>query len=247
MFKDYFSAQADRYAAYRPTYPAALFSFIATHAPARQLAWDCATGSGQAALGLAQCFDRVVATDASAAQIDNAQRHPGIEYRVEDAHAVSLADAEMDAIVVAQALHWFDLPRFFAETDRVLKPGGILAVASYCRLEISPTIDAIIQDFYDNVIGPFWPPERALVEEEYRSVSLPFPELATPDFDMRTQWSLQQLLGYFGSWSAVQRYKEHHGRNPLEAITIELSKEWGPISDVKTVNWPLSVRICRRN
>ena len=116
IFSDHFAAVAAAYADFRPRYPAALLAWLAEHAPARTLAWDCATGSGQAALDLAPHFARVIATDASAAQIATAPAHPGVEYRLAPAEASGLADASIDLITVAQALHWFDLERFYAGT-----------------------------------------------------------------------------------------------------------------------------------
>src|SRR5262245_38403499 len=124
-FKDHFSTVASNYALYRPRYPAELFAYLATLVPTCEFAWDCATGSGQAAVALAAHFKRVIATDASATQIANGETHPRVEYRVAPAEQSGLAAASVDLLTVAQALHWFDLPRFFVEANRVLRPRGV--------------------------------------------------------------------------------------------------------------------------
>ena len=166
-FKDHFSANAEKYGKYRPDYPAELFEFLSSLTPGHDLAWDCATGSGQAARGLVKYFHNIIATDASEQQIENAIRHEKILYQVALAHKTSLQTKTIDLITVAQALHWFDLERFYKEADRVLKQNGIIAVWTYNLLTISPGIDKIIKSFYYSVVGEFWPPERKFVESGY--------------------------------------------------------------------------------
>ena len=169
-----FGAVAAHYAAFRPTYPAALFAWLAAESPGRTLAWDCATGSGQAALALAEHFEQVVATDVSAEQLAHAGRHPRVRYARAPAEASPLDDASADLVTVAQALQWFDLDAFFAEVDRVLRPGGLLAAWTYLLFETSPEVDAIILRYYRETLGPYWAWERRLVEEGYASVAFPF-------------------------------------------------------------------------
>src|SRR5437867_9645499 len=163
-FKDHFSRQAADYAKFRPGYPQELFQYVGSVAPSRQLAWDCGTGNGQAAVGLASVFDRVIATDASEKQITNAEPHQRVDYRVAPAENSGIKSETIDLIMVAQALHWFDLDRFYAEARRVLKPNGVLAASAYNLLHIEPAIDEVINRYYYDVVGPFWPPERKLVE-----------------------------------------------------------------------------------
>ncbi|MCP4377042.1 MAG: class I SAM-dependent methyltransferase, partial [bacterium] len=207
MFKDHFSDQSGDYLRYRPSYPGALFAFLAEIPPMQHRAWDCATGSGQAAHGLSTHFERVIATDASAAQIDSAVPAANVHYRVAPAEASGLPDRSVDLVTVAQALHWLDLERFYGEVRRVLKPGGLLAVWSYNLLRTDPAIDAEVDAFYSHTVGPYWPPERRLVESGYRDLPFPFPELDTPPFAMTARWRLEQLLGYLGTWSATKRYR----------------------------------------
>lgn len=141
-FKDHFSTRSDDYARYRPRSPAGLFDWLAVRCEARSLAWDVATGSGQAATELASRFERVIATEASAAQLANAEPWPNVEYRCEPAERSTLDTGSAEVITVAQALHWFDHGAFFAEAERVLKPGGLLAVWCYEIFETAPAVDA---------------------------------------------------------------------------------------------------------
>lgn len=244
-FKDHFSGNSGDYAAYRPSYPAALFDFLAGQVAGHDLAWDCATGSGQAALGLAPYFQDVVATDASADQIAQARPHAGVSYRVAPAQASGLASASVDLVSVAQAVHWFDLDAFHAEARRVLKPGGVLALWCYERLTIAPALDAVIGAFYADTLGPFWPDERRHVETGYRDLAFPYTELPAPALAMQAAWTLDQLLGYLATWSAVKAYRARLGRDPLPALRESLAPLWVSHDAAKNIKWPLSVRLGR--
>jgi len=245
-FRDHFSADAAGYAAFRPTYPDELFAWLASVAPARRLAWDCATGTGQAAAGLAAHFARVVATDASEAQIRAARAQPRVEYRVATAEASALGAASADLISVAQALHWFDIDRFFAEARRVLVKQGVLAIWTYGPLVVEGApVDALLQDYYHRVVGPWWPPERALVDSGYAGIELPFKTLAAPAFGMSMPWTLNELLGYARTWSATPRHNEATGRDPVATLGLRLAEHWGPAERRRRVSWPLTVRAGR--
>ena len=241
-FKDHFSRQAADYAKFRPGYPQELFAYLGRIAPSRQLAWDCGTGSGQAAVGLATVFDRVLATDASEKQISKAQPHERVEYRVEPAENSGIDSETLDLIMVAQVLHWFDLDGFYAEARRVLKPNGVLAASAYNLLQIEPAIDEVVNRYYYEVVGPFWPPERELVEH-FADLPFPFHKIDPPKFEMTAQWNLDHLIGYLGTWSATQRFIAARGGNPLEQITDELRTVWGDHQRIRKVIWPLILRI----
>ena len=242
-FPDHFSEIAETYAASRPRYPAELFVWLASLVQRRNLAWECAAGSGQATLDLAAIFERVIATDASAAQLAQAPAHPRIEYRVARAEQSGLEAGSADLIVVAQALHWFDLDRFYAEVHRVLAPAGILAVWTYGlqQLDDEP-LDRILEHFYSDIVGPFWPPERRIVETGYRTIPFPFHEVMAPDFVMVATWTLPELLGYMRPWSSTTRYRAAKGRDPVEDVAKELSPHWGGAGRVRRVVWPLRLR-----
>lgn len=239
-FKDHFSKQAADYAKFRPRYPKELFRWLASIAPARELAWDCATGSGQAAVELAEGFERVIATDASETQVANAERHQRVEYRVATAEASGLELESVDLITVAQALHWFDLEKFYAEARRVLKSRGVLAAWAYKLATVTPAIDAVVNHYYADVVGPYWPAERVLVEK-FEELSFPLPAIEMPAFEMVADWNVEQLLGYLGTWSATQRFMAAEKRNPLEGVKAELRRAWG--EQQRIVVWPLTVKV----
>jgi len=245
-FTDHFSAVAEAYAAARPTYPPALFDHLAGLAPARGHAWDCAAGNGQAALALAARFARVTATDASAAQIAQAPRHPGATYRVALAAESGLPDSSVDLITVAQALHWIDLPSFYEEAGRVLVRNGLIAVWCYGLQRVDDdALDQRLEHFYRCVVGPYWAPERALVETGYRSLPFPFEELRPPPFEMAHRWLLAELLAYLRTWSATAAFVTARGFDPVTSLGEELAPLWGPGHRRRRVRWPLSLRIGR--
>jgi SAM-dependent methyltransferase len=244
-FKDHFSKQAAGYAKFRPRYPQKLFDYLGSIAPSRQLAWDCGTGNGQAAVGLASVFDRVIATDASEKQIANAQSHKKVEYRVAPAENCGLASETVDLIMVAQALHWFDLDRFYGEVRRVLKSAGVLAASAYNLLHIEKTIDEVVNRYYYEVVGPFWPPERKLVEQ-FADLPFPFQKIDPPKFEMTASWDLDHLLGYLRTWSSTQRFIAAKGDDPLEQISDDLRRAWGNPGQTRRITWPLIVRIGRK-
>jgi ubiquinone/menaquinone biosynthesis C-methylase UbiE len=245
-FKDYFSAQARAYAQFRPRYPRALFAYLADAAPARGRAWDCATGNGQTAVALAEFFAEVIATDGSQHQLDQATPHERVIYRRAVAEDCGLADESCDLVTVSQALHWLDLDKFYGEARRVLRPQGALAVWCYELLTVTPEIDARLNSFYRDVTGPYWAPERVLVETGYRTLSFPFDELTPPPFEMTARWTLPQFIGYVSTWSATQNYVKTNRRDPLPAFGAELLTVWGAADEAREIRWPLSLRVGRR-
>ncbi len=241
-FKDHFSAQSAGYARHRPHYPHELFEYLAGLA-GRRLAWDCATGNGQAAVALAEHFDRVIATDASEAQIDAAIAHAGVSYRVASAEDSGLQDVSVDLVTVGQALHWFDSGRFFVEASRVLVPGGCVAAWCYELCNVTPDCDTVVDRLYTDIVGPFWPPERHLIEECYAGIGFPGTAIAAPAFEMSAQWRVDDMLGYLRTWSACQRYQRQNGGDPVGLIKDDLCTAWGAAP--RTVRWPLTVRVAR--
>lgn len=244
-FKDHFSARAAAYTRFRPTYPPELFSWLAGLSEGHDLAWDCGCGNGQAALGLTPFYQTVMATDPSDQQIANALPHERIIYRVAPAEASGLAAASIDLTVVAQALHWFDFDRFYAEVRRVTHPGGVLAAISYGEVRVDGAADRVVSRFYHDLIGPYWPPERRYVDEHYTTVPFPFEEITPLSFAMEAEWSLDHLVGYLGTWSAVREYERRQGVNPLSLINAELMAAWGDPAELCTISWPLSLRVGR--
>ncbi len=243
QFKDHFSGHASAYARARPSYPPALYDFLRDCSADNKLAWDCATGNGQAAQMLAEKFANVIATDASATQVDAATAQDNIAFRVAPAEKSGLLADSVDLITVAQALHWFDVERFFAEAKRVLKPGGVLAVWCYGTCMIDEQCDRIIHGLYDQ-LSPWWPPERLIVERGYSDITLPFAEFECPRFSMSVEWLATDMLDYVATWSASQRCLRDTGTDPVAAITPELLTAWGETR--RAVHWPLYLKAARK-
>ena len=242
--EDHFSAVAGEYAEYRPSYPAAMVAFLAELAPSRGLAWDCATGSGQAAVLLAREFTRVVATDLSPQQLAHAAQAPNIEYRQGRESESGLADASCDLVTAAQAAHWFDLPRFHAEVNRVLKPGGIVAIWGYGVIRIDPAIDPIVEWFEHDRVGRYWPPGREHAHAQYRTLAFPYPRLDAPPFVMEHRWTRARFVGYLGTWSAVERGTRAEGRDPIPEIAAKLAPLW-PDHEARVIRWPIHLLVGR--
>ena len=247
-FHDHFSSVANRYADFRPRYPAALFDYLASLVPQGAVVWDCACGNGQATLDLATRFDKVIATDASREQIASAATHPKIEYRAASAEQSGLPDQSIALVSVAQALHWFDFDRFHAEVNRVLVPNGMIAVWAYgINTVAGDDANQLIKDFYAKTVGPYWPPERKLVEEGYRTIPFPYEEIKPPPLRMEAYWTLDQLLGYFSTWSATNHFIKTTGRNPLEPLAADLKRVWGKVDALRQIVWPLTLRVGRKH
>lgn len=244
-FKDHFSGHAGAYHEARPTYPEALFDWLAAQAPARELAWDAGCGNGQASVALAARFERVHASDPSAQQIASADARANIDYRVEPAETSSLPDASADLVSVAQALHWFDHARFYAEVRRVLKPRGVIAAWSYADCSATPAVDAVKHRLYVDLTGPYWPPERRYIEEGYRTLPFPFERIDAPAFEMRVEWTLAQFLAYLRSWSATQRYLKANGVDPVALVEADLARAWGDAETMRSVRWDFHL-LCGR-
>jgi SAM-dependent methyltransferase len=245
-FKDHFSGHAGIYREARPTYPPALFDWIAGQAPDRRLAWDCGCGNGQATVALAAQFDRVVGTDPSAAQIANAAAAPNIDYRVEPAERSSLGDASVSAVTVAQAFHWLDHARFHDEVRRVARPGALVAVWAYANCEVGlADVDAAIRTLYEDLTGPYWPTERVHVETGYATLPFPYAPVVVPEFAMTIPWNADQLLAYLRSWSATQRYLKVRGEDPVALVAAQILAGWGRRDALREVRWIFHLRAGR--
>lgn len=242
--KDYFSQHAKTYAAFRPTYPEALYTFIFKHLNGRTVAWDCATGNGQVAQRLAREFRSVYATDISQAQIDHAHRKDNIFYSVAPAEKTEFENQTFDLITVAQALHWLDPSLFYDEVTRTARPGALLAVWGYSLPTIDKLIDPLLQDFYFNMVGPYWDEARKLVEEHYANIPFPFSAIAAPPFSIDVSWSFQQFLGYLRSWSATQKYIAVNGSDPVDNFGAALASVW-KTREARSVSFPVFMKLGR--
>lgn len=239
-FPDHFSSVAAQYAASRPRYPAELFAWLASIAPAHDLAWDAGCGSGQASVALAAHFTRVIATDASPQQIANAEPRANVAYAVAGEENDALLEHSVQCVAVAQAVHWFDRATFYQEVDRVLVPGGLFAVWAYDLAVITPQIDAIVLPWYRDTLGPYWPPERAHVETHYRDIGFPYAPIAASAFTMNIAWTREQFIEYLATWSAVKEYRLKIGGDPLVAMREALASVWADRT-VRDIRWPVTM------
>lgn len=242
---DVFASVAREYASFRPGYPPEMFEWLARACASRRAVWDCGCGSGQASTALAEHFETVHATDVAPEQIAAARPHPRVSYRVAAAESSGLQAASVDLVTVAQALHWFDIDAFYAEARRVASPGAVLAVWTYPRPEIADAgLDRIFVRFYSETVGPYWPAERRHVESHYRTLAFPFEELPHPSFGLELRWSLDQILGYVGSWSATAGYRKQKGTDPVPLLREALAPLW-PDGRVLTVRMPLVLKAAK--
>ncbi len=246
-FKDHFSGHAKNYAKFRPTYPPELFDAIYQYVNHFDLAWDCGTGNGQVAVELAKKFEKVIASDASAQQIESASPNEKVEYHVAKAEDIHLADNSLDLLTVGQALHWFHFDEFFKEVERVMKPNGVFATWTYRYLTINEDLDKVLWKFFD-AIESYWPPERDHVMVKYASISFPehFHAIDFPDIHIYHDMTADEVLNYLRTWSSVKNYKKAHDReDPLKLIEKEFHVVWGDIQKKKQIEHPMVTKVFR--
>lgn len=238
---DHFSTVSAAYAEFRPRYPRALFEYIASIAPRRRLAWDCGAGSGQATVDLAEWFDEVIGTDVSAEQLAQAPRHPKITWLVTPAESTPLVTGSIDVITIAQALHWFDHARFYAEVRRVAAPNAAICAWTYQAPQMDSPLGEVLRRHIFETLAGYWPPGRRHVDEGYRSIPFPFERLPTPTFSLEDRWGLAQLAGFIRSWSATARFVETQGHDPVPAMERELRALWRDPAEPRRITWPVVV------
>ena len=245
-FKDYFSGASEDYATFRPDYPVELVTYLASLSKSHGCAWDCATGTGQTAKNLATLYRTVIATDASETQLIEAQQlsdRKNIIFQKSRAEKSAIASGSADLITVSQALHWFDLDDFSIEVERVLKPGGILAVWAYDLMTVTPEIDEVVEYLYHTVLDGYWPSERKMIEDGYHDVSFPYKEIDVPTFQMEQRWDLAQLIGYLKTWSSIRRQLKTTDGELVQAELSKITKLWGAAENKRTITWPLVLRV----
>jgi len=238
---DHFSTISSAYAAFRPRYPQQLFDFVASLPAQRRRAWDCGAGTGQATLNLAERFDEVIASDLSAEQIKRAPDHPRIRWIVAPAEAMPIEDASVDLVTVAQALHWFDHARFYAEAKRLATKGAAIAAWTYAPPRMEGEVGASLHRFQFTTLGPYWPPERKFVDDEYRSIPFPFDRIPAPPLLIEQSWTLAQVAGYMRTWSATTRYVAQRGVDPVLAEEKELAELWGDPETPHRIVWSVVI------
>ena len=243
MPKDLFSDRSDLYALYRPGYPEELFQYIFQFLNSKEIAWDCATGNGQAANVLSKFFQKVEASDISSSQIAKAFKKENIQYSICPAEQTFYPDNYFDLVTVATAYHWLKWKEFKKEVDRVAKPGAIIAIWAYNLLKTKDIqINSIIEYFYRELMAGYWEPERRYVDENYSTVEFDFEELPSQTWEMELTWTRDHFLGYLESWSAVQTYFQKNNSNPVDLIKDEITAVWGE-NPCRTFTFPLFLRL----
>ncbi|KAH9302949.1 hypothetical protein KI387_014532, partial [Taxus chinensis] len=220
-----YGSVSKEYARTRPGYPPHLFSFLSSLTPHHDLAWDVGTGNGQAAIQIAEYYKKVVATDTSEQQLQQAQPRPNITYAVTPPvipdhllNSIVGPDSSVDLITVATAVHWFDLPKFYPQVKRLLKkPNGVIAVWTYTKPSVDPAVDAVCERFYHRVL-PFFQPPAKLAFEEYESLPFPFTEVQSIRMEIEEERTFDEYLGVFKTSSALAANQG--------LLSDELSKEF---------------------
>ena len=245
-FADEFSKQSAAYAQFRPTYPDELFQFLSDIAPAHDAAWDVGTGNGQSAIALAKIFGRVHATDASAEQIRHATPAPNIAYAATPAEDSGLPDHSIDLIAAALSAHWFDMARFVPEVRRILKPRGVIAVWGYSfHRSTDAALNEVMREFGEDILRDHWPPQNRILWNGYRDLPFPFETIPHPEFGFSLEWNLEELCGYYTSWSATQKFIAARHYHPLRDIMARLQAAWGPPERRRPLRFDIAMRAGR--
>ena len=243
---DLFATVAREYADFRPGYPPELFAWLARVSPSLNAVWDCGCGSGQASIALAESFQVVYATDVASTQIAAARPSSRVRYAVAPAEHSGLGDESVDLVTVAQALHWFDVEAFYAEARRVARPGALLVVWNYPRPKFADAqLDRRFLEFYSDVVGPYWPPERRHIEANYSTLPFPFEQVEAPPFGLELNWRFEQVIGYVSSWSATARYRKALGTDPVPLLAESLGAIWPAAGATAPLRMPLGLRAGR--
>lgn len=243
-YTDHFSENSSDYLQYRPNYPQALFDFLASLLESHDIAWDCGTGNGQAALALSEIFKKVIATDLNQAQLNVAPKRNNIIYYQSAAEKTDIAAKSIDLITVATALHWFNLPLFYQEVQRVSKPQGMISAWCYSLGTVTPKIDKLIKELYFELP---WPPERRYLDEKYQTIYFPFEKIATPQFYIQKALSFEQFIGYLNTWSAVKEQQQRTQQNPINLMYERFSAAWGDLDLKQMMTWPIHLLIAKTN
>jgi len=237
-----FASVGGDYARHRPDYPSELADALADACSDHAHALDVGCGSGQLSVRLATRFDHVTATDPAPGQIQSAVAHERVSYAVEPAERIGLPDASVDLVVAAQAAHWFDLPAFYAEVRRVGCPGATLALVSYGVPELDgEASDRFATLYAEHALRAFWPAGRQHVENGYRSLDFPFAERTLPSLAILRDWTMEDMLGYIGTWSSVSAAKRAGAAAIVDDFEQRVRRLWG--SGSRRVRWPIIGRL----
>ena len=238
--QDHFSSIATAYKDGRITYPEGLYEFLISLCEERNCAWDCATGTGQAADDLSEYFDRVIATDISDSLLSHAKNKENIEFKTATAEESGIATASVDLVTVAQAVHWFDFELFWKEVDRVLKPNGTLAYWGYVWPQVSDRVDSFLLSFRKKIEN-YWPERSKHLHAGYENIAAPFKRIENPDFTITENWTPSQYLKHLSSWSGTRYHDEATKIDLVSETEKELNERWG--DECHRVQWPLILKV----
>lgn len=221
-----FNQESDKYFLNRPRYPLELYRLTRDNCRKRDTAWDCACGNGQVSIDLIPYFSKIEATDINENQLKNSFNDSRISYSLQNSEVTNFPALYFDAVCVAQALHWLDTEKYFAEVKRVLKPGGLFACWGYSFFHVNEEIDTVIRSRLLERIDPYWSAQNRILHNRYRDIAFPFRKLNLPEIKMAVQWNLNQLLAYLETWSAVKLYREKEQKNIIEELRPLLLQKW---------------------
>ena len=243
--QSYFDFSSDVYSKGRPTYPPELYLWLSNQVKNQQCVWDCACGTGQVSIDLAAYFEQVEATDISESQIAEAIPHRKVNYKVSPSEVCEYPDQHFDAICVGQALHWFDLEKFWPEVKRTLKPGGIFACWGYSWLSVCPEIDDIINSQIMSKLKPHWPAQNRTLWNQYDDVTFPLEMLDVPEFELTFKWNAYRLFDYMQTWSAIRALEHEDATQVLADAWDAIIKVWQEPLEKREVTIPFFVKAGR--
>ena len=204
-----FGTDSRSYSQDRPQYPPELFAWISSMCRGHKTAWDCATGNGQAAIGLSHWFEKVDATDLASEQLAEAFSLPNVRYSAQSAEQTSFPDANFDLIAVAQALHWFDFRRFWPEVRRIARQDAFFCAWGYSWFKRTPDLTELHAIYLDpllDLLKPYWARENGILWNGYSTsdIEFPFDRFDAPPIDISISWDINTLFRYVRTWSAFK-------------------------------------------
>ena len=246
-FPDHFSGHAELYRRYRPTYPAALYAWLAGLSRPAGPHGTAPPATVRPPWGWPPTSRPWWPPTPAPEQLGHARSHTAcLRPRRRRARARS----------PTRRWTWSRSPRpctgstcdaFYREARRVARPGGHLAVWTYSLVRAGPRDrrrrGLVLRRTWSVA---YWPPERQHVHERYERLPFPFDEMEAPaTFDMAPRWTRQDLLGQLSTWSSVNRYRDARREDPLALLEPRLAEVWPEPDEVRTLSWPIILRVGR--
>lgn len=206
-----FGAVAETYDAHRPEWPAATAAWltgIESGGPLQARAQatgldvlDLGAGTGKLTRTLVQAGHRVTAVDPSDGMLAVLSTSlPQIKSLAGTGEAIPAEAGSIDVVTVAQAWHWMDKPAAAAECARVLRPGGLLAIAWHRRV----ADDGWLAELEDLAEAPANRSVRSVRSHvQGLELSREFGELQTITFEYEQRVTPEALVALTSSWSYV--------------------------------------------